>query len=68
MVTTIFNYPDDDGDINSGKKEAKKQTVRVNEKALCRAFINQFHTMGILTSAETGLIINRIDGNQRPTL
>lgn len=67
MTKTIFNYPDDDGGINSGISN-KTTKLKFNEKALCREFIKRFHTMGILTSSETGLIINQLDHGNRPTL
>ena len=64
--TDILNPDESLGLPNS--EEKKFANLKFNEKALCRAFINQFHTMGILTSAETGMIINRIDCGHRPTL
>lgn len=66
MTKTIFNYPDDDGGINSGTS-SKTTKLKFNEKALCRAYMKKFYSMGILTSAETGLIINAIDCGNRPT-
>lgn len=68
MATTILNFPDDDGVIDSGMPAKKEITkLKFNERALCREFVKKFHTMGILTSAETGLIINKIDTGNSPT-
>ena len=66
MTRTIFNYPDDDGDISSGATSNKNTTPKFNEDALCRAFIRKFSTLGYLTSSETGEILSRIGGKYRP--
>lgn len=68
MAKTPTVFPDNDGDEKSGVSKGNKYSPKFNEKALCRAFVMRFHTMGILTSAETGLIINSIDQGGRPTL
>ena len=67
MIDTKLTNPDGDSGFKK-PNENKVKNLKFNERALCRAFVNQFHTMGMLTSAETGLIINKIDCGNRPTL
>lgn len=70
MNKTILNFPDDDevGSNLSNKKENRKYKLKFNEDALCRAYINKFYTMGILTSSETGAMLGVIGNQGRQSL
>lgn len=64
-MNTNRNFSDGNEPKLPTKKENKN--FHFNEEALCRAYMKKFYSMGILTSAETGLIINAIDRGSRPT-
>lgn len=69
MAKTPTVFPDNDGDEKSGVSGKTQNSPKFNERALCNAFVKQFCTLGLLTSAETGEILGifgRSNNGNRP--
>ena len=66
-MTKLYVLDPNEGNENK-ESSPKRPVVKFDEDKLCKAFLNKFYTMGIMTEAEHGTVIAVIGNGKRSQL